>query len=453
MFSALCLLSLPGLISSFSHPSHSASLGFPKIRALRQRSYVPLFAIPTRSEKKHTHAHNKESSLGFVAREQDSLFGENIEQFDLELARQKLEFEKLEFESFVTNHKDHELLEEIVSHETSSGDSLQTRLLSPVWQARLLLMVAAALYGTNFTFVKILNENVPVQFGTSLRFALAACATIPFLFFKNKSQNESFDANAGIDTSMLSDNGVILGGMEVGMWNAIGYLSQAVGLETTPASTSAFVCSLAVVVVPVLDYLAGKKIITREVLGALLAVAGVAFLELDGFQGSLVAGNGISISSGDLFTLVQPLAFGLGFWRMEHYMRKFPTSAMKLTASQLTTIASVSIGVAMVTSPGDLPDFAQVSEWLSNPTILGSILWTGLITTALTVAMETFALKTLSAAEATMLFSTEPIFGGICASYVLGEQFGVGGLVGSAMVLGGCLYSKLGAVKVQETSV
>jgi drug/metabolite transporter (DMT)-like permease len=202
-----------------------------------------------------------------------------------------------------------------------------------------------------------------------------------------------------------------------------------------------------------LDYLAGKQIIKREVFGALLAVAGVAFLELDGFQGGLSAGNGISISSGDLFTLVQPLAFGLGFWRMEHYMRKFPTSAMQLTAAQLSMIAGVSVGVAVVTSPSDLPDFAQVSEWLSNPTILFAILWTGLITTALTVAMETFALKTLSAAETTMIFSTEPIFGGICASYVLHEQFGVGGLVGSAMVLGGCLYSKLGAVKEPETSV
>ena len=134
-------------------------------------------------------------------------------------------------------------------------------------------------------------------------------------------------------------------------------------------------------------------------------------------------------------------------------MRKFPTSAMQLTAAQLSMIAGVSVGVAVVTSPSDIPDFVQVSEWLSNPTILFAILWTGLITTALTVAMETFALKTLSAAEATMIFSTEPIFGGICASYVLHEQFGVGGIVGSAMVLGGCLYSKLGAVKEPETSV
>jgi len=482
MFSALCLLSLPGLISSFLHPSNSASLGFPK---LHQRSPVTLFALPTRSKKVKTHKHKTGCSLQFPPREQDSPFGKSVEEFDLELARQKLEFDKLEFESFVTDHKDPELLD-VISHkgpallditntnhvdpalldeiylETSSEDSAQSK----VWQARILLLVAAALYGTNFTFVKILNESIPVEIGAALRFALAAFATLPFLFLSNKSQNESIDV-IDTDTGILAQNesidvidtdagtlagyGVLLGGMEVGMWNAIGYLSQAVGLETTPASTSAFVCSLAVVVVPLLDYVAGKKILRREVLGALLATAGVAFLELDGLKDGVGAGSGISLSSGDLYTLVQPLAFGLGFWRMEHYMRKFPTDAMKLTAAQLSTIAVVSIGVAMFTSTSAIPDVAQVEQWLSNPTLLAALLWTGLITTALTVAMETFALKTLSAAETTMLFSTEPIFGGICASYVLGEQFGLGGLVGSAMVLGGCLYSNLGAVKTQST--
>lgn len=57
--------------------------------------------------------------------------------------------------------------------------------------------------------------------------------------------------------------------------------------------------------------------------------------------------------------------------------------------------------------------------------------------------METLALKTLSAAEATMIFSTEPIFGGVCAATILGEQFGIGGFVGATMVLGACLVSNL----------
>jgi drug/metabolite transporter (DMT)-like permease len=234
--------------------------------------------------------------------------------------------------------------------------------------------------------------------------------------------------------------------MEVGTWNAIGYLAQAIGLETTHASTSAFICSLAVVIVPILDFLAGKKRLRREVIGAILAVTGVALLEFDGVeQGINVANNGMWLCPGDLYSLVQPLAFGMGFWRMEHYMRKFPNGAMKLTAAQLSMISILSL-VALVFTSGiemDIRNISFVIDWVKDPVVAGSLLWTGLVTTALTVAMETMALKTLSAAETTMLFSTEPIFGGLCASFVLGEQFGVGGLIGSAMVLSGCLYSNL----------
>lgn len=389
-----------------------------------------------KQKKKLLHA--KDSALGFISRENDISLEEDMEKFEVELTRQQLGLK-----SFITSKKFIDSLEEITEEPSSippAEENVQTKQIDPVWQARILLIVAAALYGTNFTFVKVLNDNVPVEIGAFLRFALAAGVTLPWLFQRNKSHKEQIDATDNNVNQFSLGNEVILGGVEVGVWNAIGYLSQAVGLETTPASTSAFICSLAVVVVPILDHLTGKKISKREIMGALLAVSGVAFLELD----SLVAGSAPSLSSGDLYSLVQPLAFGVGFWRMEHYMRKFPLDAMKLTAAQLSTVAISSLGVAMFTSHASIPDLTQLTEWLSDPKILGALLWTGLVTTALTVTMETIALKTLSAAEATMIFSTEPIFGGICASCVLGEQFGVGGLIGSAMVLGGCLYSNLG---------
>ena len=118
---------------------------------------------------------------------------------------------------------------------------------------------------------------------------------------------------------------------------------------------------------------------------------------------------------------------------------------MKFTAAQLAVIALSSIISYLFTlgEIGELPDVSQMMLWLKNGEIIGAICWTGLITTALTVYMETLALKTLSAAETTMLFSTEPIFGAICASAVLGEQFGTGGCVGAVMVLGGCLFSNI----------
>merc|ERR1719263_506303 len=63
-----------------------------------------------------------------------------------------------------------------------------------------------------------------------------------------------------------------------------------------------------------------------------MAVAGVAFLELAD------ADAAASISRGDLITLIQPLAFGLGFWRMEAGMHQYPDEAKRMTAAQILAV-------------------------------------------------------------------------------------------------------------------
>ena len=170
-----------------------------------------------------------------------------------------------------------------------------------------------------------------------------------------------------------------------------------------------------------------------------MAVLGVGFLELGG-------GGGVSaIGSGDILSLVQPLAFGIGFWRMEAGMRRFPEEATRITAAQISAVFAASSMYTFFVSGEPLPVMSQVTGWLTDPMIFGALIWTGCITTALTVYMETLALKTLSAAETTMIFSTEPLWGAAFASLVVGEHLGLGAGMGAALILSGCLFSNMGS--------
>jgi len=313
-----------------------------------------------------------------------------------------------------------------------------------VWTARLLILFAACLYGTNYTCVKVIGENIPLQIGAALRFSVAAIATLPWLL----KQNESLEIDAAAYAHNDNNYGVLLAGAEIGFLNSIGFYGQAMGLQTTPASTSAFICSLAVVIVPLIDFMAGKKILSREIIGALLAVVGVGFLEMDGLREDLAAGNSL-LSPGTLYSLIQPVAFGFGFWRLEHWTRKYPEGGMQLTASMMLFIAALMTGVVLLGGT-EIPDFDQFATWLSNPTIIGATLWTGIVTTVLPTFLETRAMKSLSASETTMLYSTEPIFGSLFASFALDESMGLGGGMGAAMVLSGCLYSSLGAAHLEK---
>ncbi|GMI21382.1 hypothetical protein TrRE_jg9735, partial [Triparma retinervis] len=137
--------------------------------------------------------------------------------------------------------------------------------------SRLLVLIAAALYGTNFACVKILDTHIDIAAGAAIRFGLAALATSPFLFLDPSSS--PLPPSSRLKACAL--------GFEVGVWNAAGYLAQAIGLETTTACKSAFVCSLAVVVVPLLDFAAGGKRLTKTtVVGCAMAMMGVGILEM-----------------------------------------------------------------------------------------------------------------------------------------------------------------------------
>eukprot|EP00538_Stauroneis_constricta_P013192 CAMPEP_0119547542 /NCGR_PEP_ID=MMETSP1352-20130426/1638_1 /TAXON_ID=265584 /ORGANISM="Stauroneis constricta, Strain CCMP1120" /LENGTH=567 /DNA_ID=CAMNT_0007592489 /DNA_START=164 /DNA_END=1867 /DNA_ORIENTATION=- len=323
------------------------------------------------------------------------------------------------------------------NEETLGDESAATvRNEDDVGRARLLLLASAALYGTNFSLVKILGDSMPVGVSSTLRFALATLATLPWLLPSDKD-----------DASFSDTLKVAWLGFEVGAWNSIGYIAQAIGLETTDASKSAFICSLAVVTVPLLEFATGKTLKGREWAGALLAVLGVGMLELGGVD--LQSGQPL-LSRGDLLSFVQPIAFGIGFWRVERVMAEFPTQANRATAAQLLAVFLASAGYMFLsTDVGTLQTYPW-QDWLTDPSILFSLFWTGVITTALTILMETRALRTLTAAETTLIFSTEPLFGTAFAAAVMGEQLGAGAALGSVLILAGCLYSNLGVEGIRS---
>ena len=211
--------------------------------------------------------------------------------------------------------------------------------------------------------------------------------------------------------------------------------------RTTPFELqSAFICSLAVVIVPIMDFLSGKRLLSRQISGAIMAVAGVGFLEFGGAAG-------LTLSSGDIASLLQPLMFGVAFWRMETAMRKYPDEANRSTAAQLLAVFLTSAAYCLSTCT---IDWQQIQTWLMDPVILGSLVFTGIITTALTIYMEAVALKTLTAAETTLILSTEPLWGAAFAAFLIGEQFGVDAAVGATLIIAGCIFSNLGIDGVKE---
>jgi len=304
-----------------------------------------------------------------------------------------------------------------------------------VWLARMILISVSAFYGTNFGCVKILGDALDPSFAAFMRFGLASLLFFPYVVGVVKTNPK-----------------LIRGGLEVGIYNAIGYWAQSISLQTSHASTAAFICSLAVVVVPILDSLfdSQKSIdsLKKSLLPALLAAAGVASLELGGAQLPGV---------GDLWAFVQPVFFGLGFWRVERHMKNCsqPGEAQAFTGAMLLTVAISSLVwtthdfVVPLLQEGGLPRltsaFATQLIGLKDWHILAALGWTGIVTTALTAYGENIALRSLNASESTVIFSTEPIWGAAFASATLGETLGWNTFIGASLILSACVWSSLGS--------
>jgi drug/metabolite transporter (DMT)-like permease len=300
------------------------------------------------------------------------------------------------------------------------------------------LIAVAAFYGTNFGCVKVLNDSLEPSVSAFSRFTLASLVFLPYVA-------KTFRVNPAL----------VLGGLEVGAYNALGYFFQSLSLETTSASTVAFICSLAVVVVPLIDLVFPHGDRKKDqkwytpLLPALLAAAGVGSLELGGTD---VPGVG------DLLALGQPVFFGYAFYRIETMMRncKEPGDAQAFTGSMMISVALGSLAWTLhdfilphlgATHTDTAQLWSSVQEQLAGMRdwkVIAAIAWTGVVTTALTAYGENYAMKSLSAAESTVIYSTEPLWGTAFAAVALGEHVGLNTFVGAALILSACVWSSVG---------
>jgi len=163
-----------------------------------------------------------------------------------------------------------------------------------------------------------------------------------------------------------------------------------------------------------------------------------------------------SFSKGDIFSFGQALFFGIGYWRLEHGSSKFPTESAWNTVGQLQAVAFGAVLFALL-SVG-LPSMDDLVLWLSNEFIVKALLWTGLVSTALALYLETVALKIVSASELTILMTSISLWSASFAYLTMGEVLSSSGMLGGFLILSGCLmsavkpHSKTASVNVSTES-
>ena len=344
------------------------------------------------------------------------------------------------------------------SSTSSSDNSPPSSIVSFLWP-RALLLAIAAVWGTNFATVKLLQtgpSSVSISTAALARFSLAAVAMLPFVFVEIGGQQKHQPSTQS--KLLVFPKGFLSTSFGISLAIFSGYFTQSISLGLTEANKSAFICALAVVAVPILEWflqmigIQGSSETSNEssnlwiTWGApLLAVVGVAMLEL---------GSSSTPSSGDIWAMGQPIGFAMGFILNQRAAARFPDLVFSLSAMQLIITAALSAVWAIIDTSlsAHMLAFPHISDAFSTQQNAMAVVYAGLITTALTVWLENIALAKVSAGELAVLLSTEPFWAAAFSSIILSEHMGTQAMTGGVVILAACLLNQSKHVKLNSGS-
>jgi drug/metabolite transporter (DMT)-like permease len=285
---------------------------------------------------------------------------------------------------------------------------------SPSTLAHLLLLAVVFVWGSTFVLVKdALQDASPLLFNL-LRMSLAFVA----LVLINHRQLRRISRKA------------LFSGFLVGLFLAAGYQFQTAGLARTTPAKSAFITGLVVVFVPILTLVPVLRSPNTPAprwttaLGALLAFSGLLLLTTP--NGTSFRTLFVSISLGDLLTLVCAIAFAGHLLALAHTSNQVP----------IAQLATLQIGVAALVMAITLP-LGGRPHLSPTPRLFLALAITSLLATAAAFTIQSWAQQHLPATHTAVLLTLEPVFACLTSFLVLHEKLGRRSLVGAALILTG----------------
>ena len=273
------------------------------------------------------------------------------------------------------------------------------------WLAILTLLLTAAAWGSTFTLIKdILRLIAPEPF-IAWRFTIAGVVLLVAAAHRRSLSRD------------LLRPGTILG-----LLVFVGYWMQTRGLLFISPSRSAFVTGLYVVMVPFTDAIVYRaRVPFRAWTGSLLAVVGFAAL-MGGFNARPTWGDLLTFGCAVLFAF--HVVFSARF-TAEH-------SAIGLAAVQVLFVGLVAIPPALV-----------APRPILTTTVVVVIFFTAIVTTALAFAALMWGQARVTATEAAVILSFEPVAASITSIVWYREPVTASFLIGAVLILAAMIVSQV----------
>lgn len=216
----------------------------------------------------------------------------------------------------------------------------------------------------------------------------------------------------------------VIQGSILGLFLFLGFIVQTIGLNYTTASKSAFITSMMVVFVPLLQLVIERRSPSiGNALGIIVVSIGLWML---------TSPAGSAFTLGDALTLASAVVFAIYIVYLDVVSHHMPTLQLTFLQTATTAVGSF-VGVLV---------FEEV-QITASPRLLTALAYLTICATVLTTFIQTRFQKDTTPTKAAIIFTTEPVIAAALAYFLLGEHLGLIGVFGGALILIGVLVSEV----------
>lgn len=236
-----------------------------------------------------------------------------------------------------------------------------------------------------------------------------------------------------------------LDGLWLGLVLATLFWLQTDGLRFTTTSKSGFITGLYVIFTPMVALLVGDRLRRFHVLGALVALAGLALLVRE--PGTAWGGW----NRGDSETFLAAVLCGFHIVMTAHFSRRSSAWVLAFVQVAVTGLVSLAITLALPAPFG----FQEAGLALANGGTWVALGFMGLLATTLAFYVQSTMQARLGATECAIIFSSEPVWCALLAvsGWIPGirEHLSPVQLLGGGCILAATLVAELGPRFLRRT--
>ena len=278
---------------------------------------------------------------------------------------------------------------------------MKTQLL-----ALIALVVVTAVWGSTFIVVQNAVSQMPVMDFLGMRFTIAAI--VLFLLRPNCLRGMT---RKGFVRSII-----------IGFALCLGFITQTYGLQYTEAAISGFITGMFVVITPIISWLLLKRNIRPSMwLAVALATIGLGILSLKGW----------SVGTGELLTLLCAIFFAIHIVSLGEWAGKYNIYGVAFI--QISVVAVISMAAA---TPYGITLPPNTSVW-------GAVILTAVFASAIGFLIQTWAQTLISPTRTAVTLTMEPVFAGLFAVLIGGNQLTLRIVIGAIFVLSAMLITSL----------